>query len=722
MTVALGRPPPPTTVALANGGGVGNAYINDANKANVSVSVGLPASSVSTNTVHVTITDGTNTTTDQSHGRHERRRHRDGDRHQRDKPERRLGDHPGARFQCLRQLRADDDVGDEGCRQALVERRGGGEHREPESTFVVPYTTTESGTNLDEVRLYVDGPAVGTNYVHEETDTDPSQSGESFSYDGATTNGTYNFYTRALDNAGNLEDAPTTPPDSSASRGAPTAPTVTAAVITKSEGRPTAPRVDRNQGKYYVYANVAAGTGSIASVTANTSSIGPASTSLAVCSADCTVVKAYGDVAEHDRVPAFVAHLDLLREAGDDPAVAEADARRRRRPRPHRAQGQGPRVPGRLPGGLRRAASSPCSARRDPLELPADLAAGGARAAATPHLHEERRLFYVAMTRAKDELVLTSAADYGTARAAQGLALRGGGARPALARAARRARAGPWRRWPATSRRPGAGAPASRPLPDSEIAAPVLPADRRLPDLPAQVQVRPPAARAAARPPPRRLRQRGAQGGAGALPRARRGPRRSPRTTWSPPSARPGSRRASSPASTRSSGWRAGEEALRRFHRAGGGAPLRAHRRGAGVRVLRGPHAGAGPLRPRGRGREARVTILDFKTGAVDDPRRRPSERAQESLQLDVYALAHLRTHGRLPDRVELRFLESGLAGGKRPTARRRPRPPRTAVREVVARASAAATSPRRPSYMACGQCAFRTSAPTPPRRTAEAL
>ena len=36
-------------------------------------------------------------------------------------------------------------------------------------------------------------------------------------------------------------------------------------------------------------------------------------------------MKAYGDVAEHDRVPAFVAHLDLLREAGDDPAVAEAD-------------------------------------------------------------------------------------------------------------------------------------------------------------------------------------------------------------------------------------------------------------------------------------------------------------------------------------------------------------------------------------------------------------
>jgi DNA helicase-2/ATP-dependent DNA helicase PcrA len=31
-------------------------------------------------------------------------------------------------------------------------------------------------------------------------------------------------------------------------------------------------------------------------------------------------------------------------------------------------------------------------------------------------MHEERRLFYVAMTRARDELLLTSAADYGTAR------------------------------------------------------------------------------------------------------------------------------------------------------------------------------------------------------------------------------------------------------------------------------------------------------------------
>ena len=54
--------------------------------------------------------------------------------------------------------------------------------------------------------------------------------------------------------------------------------------------------------------------------------------------------------------------------------------------------------------------------RGDPLALPAGLGRGGP---ATPELAlaEERRLFYVAMTRARDELILSHAADYGGARA-----------------------------------------------------------------------------------------------------------------------------------------------------------------------------------------------------------------------------------------------------------------------------------------------------------------
>jgi len=107
--------------------------------------------------------------------------------------------------------------------------------------------------------------------------------------------------------------------------------------------------------------------------------------------------------------------------------------------------------------------------------------------------------------------------------------------------------------------------------------------------------------------------------------------------------------------------------------------------------------------------REGRITILDFKTGAIDDPEE-ARKRAKESLQLDVYALAHLRTTGRLPDWVELRFLESGLAGGKRPTAEEAAR-----TEEAVSEVSALIRErdfEARPSYMACGQCAFRDICP----------
>jgi Bacterial Ig domain len=48
-------PTRPSAVALANGGGTGNAYINLANRASVSVSVTLPSSSASTDVVTVTI-------------------------------------------------------------------------------------------------------------------------------------------------------------------------------------------------------------------------------------------------------------------------------------------------------------------------------------------------------------------------------------------------------------------------------------------------------------------------------------------------------------------------------------------------------------------------------------------------------------------------------------------------------------------------------------------
>jgi DNA helicase-2/ATP-dependent DNA helicase PcrA len=103
------------------------------------------------------------------------------------------------------------------------------------------------------------------------------------------------------------------------------------------------------------------------------------------------------------------------------------------------------------------------------------------------------------------------------------------------------------------------------------------------------------------------------------------------------------------------------------------------------------------------------VTIVDFKTGDVQTEKK-ASERAKESLQLDVYALAWQRTAGRMPDRVELRFLESGVFAGRAPVPED--------LEEAESRIRAAAEGirrrefPARPTWTACGQCPFREICP----------
>jgi DNA helicase-2/ATP-dependent DNA helicase PcrA len=116
----------------------------------------------------------------------------------------------------------------------------------------------------------------------------------------------------------------------------------------------------------------------------------------------------------YDNVREFVKHLDALIDAGEDPAVAEADVETPavRVLTVHKAKGlEFPvvflvnLVQGKFP----------VQKRRDALELPdeliRDLLPSG-----NFHTQEERRLFYVGMTRARRELVLTSARDYGGTR------------------------------------------------------------------------------------------------------------------------------------------------------------------------------------------------------------------------------------------------------------------------------------------------------------------
>jgi DNA helicase-2/ATP-dependent DNA helicase PcrA len=153
---------------------------------------------------------------------------------------------------------------------------------------------------------------------------------------------------------------------------------------------------------------------------------------------------------------------------------------------------------------------------------------------------------------------------------------------------------------------------------------------------------------------------------------------------------------------------RAGEEMLRRFHAEEAEAPWSptAVEESFAFDLERNRVQGRYDLVIE---KDGVVAIVDFKTGDVRDAKA-AEKRAKESLQLDIYALARLKTKGRLPDRVELRFLESGLVAGRRPTAEE------ASATEERIRAAADAIRrrefPAKPTWMACGQCPFREICP----------
>src|SRR5262249_14115807 len=125
-------------------------------------------------------------------------------------------------------------------------------------------------------------------------------------------------------------------------------------------------------------------------------------------------VKETSRVLKYDHVREFVNHLDALIEAGDDPAVAEAEAETAalHELTVHKAKGlEWPVV--FLVNCVQN--KFPSARRAEAIEMPPGLIkdvlpSGDFR------LQEERRLFYVGMTRAKEALYLTSAEDMGGRR------------------------------------------------------------------------------------------------------------------------------------------------------------------------------------------------------------------------------------------------------------------------------------------------------------------
>ncbi len=129
------------------------------------------------------------------------------------------------------------------------------------------------------------------------------------------------------------------------------------------------------------------------------------------------VIWSFSRTAMYDRVNQFVSYLDLLIEAGDDPGIAEADADLDavQIMTVHKAKGLEFTVVFLV---CLIQSRFPSRDKSEKIALP-DSLVKDIIPQGDSHLQEERRLFYVGMTRAREQLFLTSAEDYGGVRKAK---------------------------------------------------------------------------------------------------------------------------------------------------------------------------------------------------------------------------------------------------------------------------------------------------------------
>ncbi len=455
------------------------------------------------------------------------------------------------------------------------------------------------------------------------------------------------------------------------------------------------------------------------------------------------IVRSQSALLADDRAVFFARHLQTLIQAGDDPPTADIDpdADAVAVMTVHKAKGlEFPVVylPGLVTGRF------PATGRREPLALPLELV-NETLPEGDYQLQEERRLFYVGMTRARDELVLSHAADYGGQRARR--------VSPFVLEALD---------LPVAAGASGVGAKATSPLeritsqqrPEASPAAPRSKGDEplslsfyaiddyltcplkykyahllRVPLAPHHSIIYGSALHAAVS----EFHKRHA-----------RGEVMSEDELW-----------AAFIAAWRSEGFlsrdheearlEAGRASLRRFREEqlvpGAVIPAYVERefsflldgdrvRGrydrvdiiprdatageTGATAAQAAHpvddgAIADVVEPTLFSYPERVVITDYKSSDVRDPAK-ARQRAKESLQLSIYAMGYEAMTGRLPDAVALSFLESGLVGTA-PVDRKRIDKARDSIRTAAAGIRAREFEAK-PNHMACTYCAFREICP----------
>lgn len=420
------------------------------------------------------------------------------------------------------------------------------------------------------------------------------------------------------------------------------------------------------------------------------------------------IVRNAGRVLRNDSVPDLVRYLDLLIEAGDDPAAAEveSDVDAVSVLTVHKAKG--------LEFGLVFLVGCvsdqfPVRSRKEPIPFPDGLLAE--RAMALPsgdyHRQEERRLFYVGMTRARQRLVLTSAEDYGGKRAKKvspfvlealdapaiaGKPVRGS-SREAIGRFA-----------------PVPEAPPGSPPPISDDVVLTL-SHKQIDDYdtcPAKYRyihvLRVPI-----------LRHHSIVYGAAvhaAVEEFHKARQKGKVLTEE-------ELLAVFEAHWASEGFvhrqheelrlAQGKRTLRAFREreiAKGTVPTFVERE---FSVVLGNNRIVGRWDRVDVSPDGSAVITDYKTSDVDDPEK-AREKAEDNLQLSIYALAYGRMAGRLPERVELSYVESGVVGSSTRTEED--------VIETETKIADAAERIRRhefaaqPAYLACRSCAYSDICP----------